>query len=148
MTSTGRRAALMVAGLLALLVAFQVALAAGAPLGRAAWGGKHATLPIGLRLATVVAVAIYTAGGLVVLRRAGYRIGLLSPTAARRGTWLFATVLGLSALTNLASHSGWERFLMAPMALVLAALATVVAVTGRTSGSDSDQGKRRVGGKV
>jgi hypothetical protein len=112
---------------LTALIAFQVALAAGARLGQAAWGGQHATLPPGLRIATIVPIAIYVLGALVVLRRAGYRAIRLSDKTARRGTWTFGVVLLLSALLNFASQSAWERFLMAPVALVLALLTFTVA---------------------
>lgn len=57
-----RVCAVTAAGILAALVAFQVALAAGARLGQAAWGGQHTTLPPGLRIATIVPIAIYLLG--------------------------------------------------------------------------------------
>jgi len=122
-----RRSALVIAGALALLVCFQIALALGAPLGRAAWGGKHTTLPTNLRIATVVPVAIYALGAVVVLQRAGYLISSLSHRVAHRSTWVFGAVLVLSALANAASSSDWERFLMAPVALALGLLTFVVA---------------------
>jgi hypothetical protein len=82
-------------------------------------------------VAAIVPVAIYALGMLVILRRAGYAVSLVSPTVARRGTWIFAVVMALSALVNLASDSGWERLLMAPVAAVLAVLSVAVARTGR-----------------
>ena len=70
---------------------------------------------------------MYVAGGLLILRCAGFRISRLSASAARRGTWGFGVILALSSLVNLASQSGWERLLMAPVSLVLAVLTFVVA---------------------
>ena len=122
-----RYCALAIVGLLAALIAFQIALAVGAPLGRAAWGGDHTTLPTSLRIATIFPVAIYALGAAVVLRRAGYRVAHISKTVAGRGTWAFGAVLVLSALVNFASRSDWEQFLMAPIALVLALLTLAVA---------------------
>ena len=53
--------AIVFAGLLGFLAAFQVALACGAPLGRFAWGGAHTRLPASLRIASVVSILIYGA---------------------------------------------------------------------------------------
>jgi hypothetical protein len=128
-----RPAAGIAAGMLASLITFQVALAAGASLGRAAWGGTHNTLPTSLRVATTVPIAIYALGALIPLRHAGYSVGRFSPTIARRGTLVFAVVLTLSALANFASHSQWERFRMGPTALTLAVLSIILARGGVTS---------------
>jgi hypothetical protein len=119
--------------MLAALIMFQIALAAGAPLGRAAWGGTNDTLPTSLRLATGVPISIYALGALTLLRHAGYSVGRFAPTRARRGTWVFAVAFSLSALANFASHSEWERFLMGPTALVLAALSVIIARGGVAS---------------
>jgi len=117
-----RRTALVVVGCACVLAAYQVALAAGAPLGRAAWGGDHSTLPDTLRIASVFPIVVYGLGSVVVLRRAGYRLAWVPPRVAHRGTVVFGVVLLLSALVNFASHSPWERFLMAPVALSLGLL--------------------------
>ena len=72
------------AGFLAI-AAFQAALALGAPLGRAAWGGIHARLPVKLRIASAFAVgARDTARRAVeVLRDEG-----LVVTIPQRGTYV------------------------------------------------------------
>jgi hypothetical protein len=41
------------------IAAFQAALALGAPLGRAAWGGAHMRLPTGLRIASALATVFW-----------------------------------------------------------------------------------------
>ncbi|MDI5982504.1 hypothetical protein [Amycolatopsis magusensis] len=57
---------------LAGVALFQLAIAAGAPVGRASWGGKHpGTLPARLRVISTVAVLIWGYSALVVLRRGG-----------------------------------------------------------------------------
>jgi hypothetical protein len=116
-------------GLLAL-AAFQVALAAGAPLGRAAWGGTHVQLPTGLRVASAVAAAVWVLAALIVLGRAGFSVSPLPLTFVRWGTWILVGVLVLGALMNFASPSTWERFLWGPAALILAVLCLVVARSG------------------
>jgi hypothetical protein len=75
-----RLAARIAAGMLAGLIIFQVALAAGAPLGHAAWGGAHPSLPTSLRLATAVPIASYALGAIMLLRHAGYSVGRFSPS--------------------------------------------------------------------
>lgn len=67
------------------IAVFQIALAAGAPLGRAAWGGSHfGTLPVGLRVGSGVAVAVWVFAAVVVLARAGATAGRASPTRHHR----------------------------------------------------------------
>jgi hypothetical protein len=113
------------------LALFELALAAGAPWGHAAWGGAHAELSTALRLGSAVGVVLWTAAALIVLGRAGFwghgrRLG----TLFRWGTWFLAAVSGFSALANLASQSRFEQLIFAPLGLVLAVLCTVVARGG------------------
>jgi hypothetical protein len=112
------------------LAIFQVALALGAPLGHAAWGGTRETLPSGLRVGSAVSVLFYVAAIGVVLRRAGIHVPWITSGAARIGTWVLVVLLPLSALGNIASQSGWERYLMAPLALILSAMCYLVARGG------------------
>ena len=123
------------AGLLAALgfvgiAAFQVALAVGAPLGRAAWGGAHEVLPTSLRIASAVAVGIWLLAALVVAARAGASIVPLPAGVANWGTWLVAGLLLVGAVMNVASSSPWERFGWAPLALLLAGLCLIIAFNG------------------
>ncbi|GGM67895.1 hypothetical protein ACFFX1_46680 [Dactylosporangium sucinum] len=111
-----------------IIALFQLALAAGAPLGRAAWGGGHAgQLPANLRVASLVALLIWAAAALVVLRRAGLAATALPAGVGTWGTWVLAGLLTLGALMNLASSSPWERFVWAPWAATLAALCFLLA---------------------
>jgi hypothetical protein len=117
----------VVAAILAVLCVFQFLLVAGAPFGQAAFGGAHTTLPTTLRMASLITILIYALGGCVVLRRSGFRVAWIPMTVARPGTLAATVILGLSALTNFASQSAWERFLNAPISLVLAFLCFIVA---------------------
>jgi hypothetical protein len=121
------RAAIAAAAGFIGLAAFELALALGAPLGRAAMGGTHTYLPTGLRIVSAVAAVFWPLAALVVLRRGGYRVPLISPRIARAGTWILVGLLSLGVLMNLASASNWERFLQAPIAAILATLCLVVA---------------------
>lgn len=110
-----------------VIAAFQLALALGAPLGPAAWGGTHVQLPPGLRVASAIAVGLWVLAALIVLGRAGPQVSPLPAGFARWGTWILVGVLPLGAIMNFASPSGWERFLWGPFALLLAGLCLVVA---------------------
>jgi hypothetical protein len=114
------------------LVIFQIALAAGAPLGKAAWGGTHAHLTTGARVGSGVSVFVFIAAALLVLGCAG--IGPLREhaMASRRGTWFFAAVFALEAVANFGSHSRYENAIMGPLSVLLAVLCIVVARSTRT----------------
>ena len=112
---------------------FEVALALGAPLGRAAWGGIHAELPTGLRIASGGAAVFWILAALVVLGGAGYRVSPVSYRVSRYGTRVLVGLLALGTLMNAASASNWERFLQAPIAFLLALLCLVVARGGAGS---------------
>jgi hypothetical protein len=112
------------------IAAFQVALAAGAPLGQAAWGGAHdGQLPTSLRVASAVAVGVWVLAALIVLGRAGFEAKPLPPTVLRLGPWILVCVCLIGALMNFLSPSAWERFLWAPFTLALAWLCLFVART-------------------
>lgn len=111
----------------ALLVVFQVALAVGAPWGRLAWGGQHAgVLPRRLRVASALSVLIYGFLASVVLDRAG-NIALYPEAVSRVAAWVIFGYLVIGVIMNAASRSRLERFVMTPVALVLAVSALLVA---------------------
>jgi hypothetical protein len=114
------------------LAGFELALALGAPLGRAATGGTHTYLPAGLRIASGLLTIFWALAALLILRRAGYRVPVFSARVARAGTWALGVLLTLGVLMNLASSSDWERSLQAPIAAVMAALRFRAARSGHT----------------
>jgi hypothetical protein len=118
-------AAVVVAG----LAVYQVLLSVGLPVGRAAFGGAHRILPLTLRAASGVAAIIFLVAFYVVLARGG----VIGPTHrssfVRDGTWILVVIFGASAVTNTLSKSPWERFLMAPLGLVLTACCLTLAVS-------------------
>jgi hypothetical protein len=128
---TRTAAALAAAGFL-LIAAFQAALALGAPLGQAAWGGQQARLPTRFRIGSAVAVAIWIFAALILLGRAGFEISPLPQAVERWGTWILVGLLSVGALMNLASSSRWERYIWGPLAVALASLTLVVALNARS----------------
>ena len=125
----------------AALMIFQAALAAGAPLGAAAWGGADAHLATGQRVGSAVSVLIYLAAIVIVRGRAAGRV----ERRHRWGTWALVAVFALATAANVASDSSWESHLMAPVALVLCGLCVVVA---RTPDRDAPGEQERRGAAV
>jgi hypothetical protein len=96
------------------LVGFQLALAAGAPLGRLAWSGRHdGTLPAGLRAASAVSALVW-AGALGAAATTDR-----SPLLSRVRT-AYAVVAGAGTVLNAASPSRPERLLWTPVAASIA----------------------------
>ncbi|MGY1839610.1 MULTISPECIES: hypothetical protein [unclassified Modestobacter] len=113
--------------LLAGLAVFQVALVAGAPLGRFAWGGQHVVLPTGLRIGSAVSIAVYGVIALVVLQAAG-AFDVVPRPVADVGIWVLTGYFTLGVLMNAASRSRPERLVMTPVALALAVVCLVLAL--------------------
>jgi hypothetical protein len=122
------------AGLL-VIAGFQVALALGAPLGRAAWGGRTDRLPARLRVASAVAAVLWVVAAVVVLDHAGIGPGLVPPSVTSWAIWLLAGLLAVGAVVNLASSSRWERFGWAPISALLAIGCGALAAGGPPAGS-------------
>ena len=122
-------AAVLAAGGFALIAGFQLLLALGAPLGRAAWGGAVARIPSRLRIASAVAVVVWAVAAVIILGRAGVLDVPLPQVVLDIGAWALVVLSGLGALVNFASSSPWERFGWGPLALALALLSLVVATS-------------------
>lgn len=119
------------------IAAFELALALGAPLGRAAWGGSYRQLPPGLRIASGVAAGVWVLASAVVLGRVGIRVVPLSDALVRRGTWILFGVSVVAAIVNFASPSNWERYTWGPVSAVLAVLCFLVARSGVDEGTSA-----------
>ena len=127
------RAAAVAASLGFLAIAsFQAALALGAPLGRAAWGGTRTDLPVSLRIASGVAIAAWLFAASIVLGRVGIDVVPLPADFLRWGAWVLVGILAIGALMNFASQSPWERFLWGPVGVVLALLTLAIARSPRS----------------
>ncbi|MEU0479161.1 hypothetical protein ABZ260_08270 [Streptosporangium sp. NPDC006013] len=114
--------------LLAVLAALQIALAAGAPLGRFVWGGQHDVLPRNLRIGSVVAVLIYAVFALFLLSKAGL-VSIIGEPLLTIGMWVIVVYLALGSVLNLLSRSKFERLVMTPTALLLGVVFLVVTLT-------------------
>lgn len=99
-----------------------MALVAGAPLGRFAWGGQHEVLPRKLRIGSVVSIVLYGVFGYTALAEAGLVPVLISEGFTEVFMWVLTAYFALGVAMNAISRSKPERFVMTPVALVLAVL--------------------------
>lgn len=103
-------------------------MALGAPLGRAAWGGRNeAVLPTPLRIASgLAAIVVYPFIALYVLASADLIDLEWLPTGAM-GMWVLTGFFTLGTVANLASRSNIER-VWAPVSLAIAVCCAIVAI--------------------
>lgn len=120
-------AALVVIVLLAGLTVFQIALIAGAPIARFAWGGQHDVLPARLRVGSATSIVLYVLFAIVVLDRAGF-VSVLPSAVAEIGTWVLVAYFTLGIVLNGISRSRPERFTMTPICALLAVGCLLVAI--------------------
>ena len=88
--TTTNVAATIATVVLVLLICFQVLLALGVPVGKAAWGGEHRILPTNLRWSSLAAVFILGLAAWMVLARAGLVPPGADLLAIKIVTWVFA----------------------------------------------------------
>ena len=123
-----RVAALLYAVMAAGVVAFQIALAAGAPWGAYAMGGASpGQFPPALRIAALVQAALIVGMAAIVLSRAGLILAGWS-RVSRWLVWVVVAVTAVSLVLNLITPSAGEQALWAPVLLLLLASSLVVAI--------------------
>lgn len=122
-------AAILATIVLGMVMVLQVLLAAGFPLGQAAWRGQYRVLPQALRWASLATVGVLGLAVWVVLARAG----LVAPGAGsgvgQVATWVFAAFFALNTIGNIASRSRVERYGMTPVTVLLVICFIVVALS-------------------
>lgn len=112
---------IVLVGMLWVLVTFQIALALGAPLGEAAWGGKHKNvLPRNLRIGSLFAAASLLFMSLVVLS-ASSSVNLYPESFTTVVLWVMAIYFAIGIVMNALSRSKVER-IWAPYSAILCIL--------------------------
>ena len=111
------------------VIAFQIALALGAPWGAYAMGGAFpGQFPPELRIAAVVQAVILGLLALVVLARAGIAMSIWS-RSSRWLIWVVVVFSTLSLVLNLITPSAGERAIWAPVALIMLVSSVTVAIS-------------------
>jgi hypothetical protein len=124
-------AAAVAAVLIAAVAAFQVALAAGLPLGEATMGGRASTVDGVLkppyRAIALVSAVVLVLAAWIVLGRAGTVPVFLGGQALGWAAWVVAGFMALNTVTNLSGRHPLERRGMASITLLGALLVGYVA---------------------
>jgi hypothetical protein len=110
-----------------VIAAFQLVLALGAPLGRAAYGGRSSELSPAFRRTSAGAVVIWLLAAVLILGAGGVVAVPLPDVVLDIGAWVLVVLSVLGTIVNLASSSPWERFGWAPFSATLAVLSFIVA---------------------
>jgi hypothetical protein len=132
MTLRPRVAAALVFGTVtSAVVAFQIALACGAPWGDIAMGGvSPGVLPPALRAAAIVQAVLLGTMILVVLARAGIAVPSWSRWSARL-IWVVVAFAAVSTVLNAITPSDDERIVWLPVAIVMLISSVIVAFAPR-----------------
>lgn len=121
--------ALVAVVLLLALVGFQVALAAGVPWGKAAYGGASATLTPRLRVASGVAAVIWTLVAWFFLSLAVPALpGPVPDSWQIVVLWVLVGLFAIATAMNAISRSRIERAIWTPVSAVLLACALIVVL--------------------
>ncbi len=121
-------AAIVFAAVATGVVAFQLALAMGAPWGAYAMGGSiPGRFPTPLRIAAVVQAVAIGFLALAVLSVAGLAVPDLAANLPWLA-WVAVVISGLAVILNSISRSAGERRLWVPVAVVMLLSSLVVAL--------------------
>jgi hypothetical protein len=111
------------------VVAFQVALALGAPWGAYAMGGAiPGPFPARLRVAAAVQAALLALTIAIVASRAGLALATWSDAAGWL-VWVVVAIAALALVLNSISRSAGERRIWVPVTVVMLACSLTVALT-------------------
>lgn len=120
-------AAILAVALLGILMIFHAALALGAPLGSAAWGGRHpGVLPARFRAANAVAALIIYPGIITIVLDSASHIDVEWLPASTGTMWFLAAIFTVGTIANLMSQSQPER-MWAPVSAAVAICCAVIA---------------------
>ncbi len=123
-------AAFAYAALTAVVIAFLLALACGAPWGELTMGGKYrGRLPVAMRVACLLQGAVLALLAVIVWCSAGMAGPDLQPQA-QGWIWWVVAFCAVSVALNLATPSPRERKLWAPVAGALLLASVIVAIQG------------------
>ncbi len=127
--SIAQLAALLYAGLIAVVCGFQVALACGAPWGEFAMGGRFpGRLPPAMRVLALVQIALLCVLAAIVLSRSGLAFERWQDTSLR-AVWAVVAIGALSMVANLATPSRRERMVWGPVTVVMLVASLIVALS-------------------
>ncbi|CAM4378611.1 hypothetical protein L1N85_25675 [Paenibacillus alkaliterrae] len=114
--------------LIAIVILFQIALAAGMPWGSYAMGGKFpGKFPPTMRIAALIQVIILSLIASIVLIKSG----LIFPdwsSFTEAAIWFVVAFSVIATLLNVITRSVWERRIWAPVCLLMLITSIIVAI--------------------
>lgn len=127
-------ASLVAAVLIAVVAAFQIALALGLPLGEAVFGGRAPTQDGVLTgrfrgLAVVQALILLTIAWVLLARTGLVTVPFLSGDALGWLTWVIVAFMALNTVANFAAPHPVEKWLMGSVTLSAFALGLFIALS-------------------
>lgn len=122
-----QQAAKLITVILSLVLIFQLLLVIGLPLGNAAFGGQHRTLPAEFRIASSVSTLLYLLIIFILRARAGLESPIKNQKLIRYGSWVAVGIFTLGFILNAISESRWENFIWAPVLLISIYLSWLIA---------------------
>lgn len=120
--------AIIFAVLTGIVILFQLSLAAGAPWGDYAMGGKYpGKFPPSMRAAALVQVLILAFIASIALSKSG----LILPdwdSFAQSAIWFVVAFSVIATVLNLITRSVWERRIWAPVSVLMLITSILVAI--------------------
>jgi hypothetical protein len=120
-------AAYLYSSLIAIVVAFQLALAIGMPWGEMAMGGKFpGRFPVKMRIAALVQILMLLSFALIVLTRASLALAEYFEFSTY-AIWVVVLFSFVGAVLNTITPSKKERILWCPVSIFLLVCSIIVA---------------------
>lgn len=136
-----RIAGIVVTAVFFCISSFQAALALGAPLGKAAWGGASSEISRNLRCGSAMAVFVWMWAAGVVYQRAGFGDLNMSDALVKKAMWVLAYLMCVGCALNFASRSSIERWIWGPTTLVLAVGCFILACSNTVESHNVGEGE-------
>ncbi|WP_454191289.1 hypothetical protein [Paenibacillus sp. Marseille-Q7038] len=119
--------AIVFSSLIAIVILFQLALAAGIPWGSYAMGGKYpGKYPPIMRIAALFQVLILALLAVIVLSKSGITLPRSYPFA-NSAIWFVVVFSTVATILNMLTRSKWERRIWAPVSILLLITSITVA---------------------
>lgn len=122
-------AATVLSAIAAIVSAFQIALASGAPWGEWAFGGQNpGVLPKRLRISSGLSLVVYALQIVHFGSRAGWWMPIAGEPVASVLDWIFVAFFALGTVINGISRSRKERYVWTPVVAISLACALWIAL--------------------
>ena len=116
-----------------VVIIYQLLIVLGVVPITMAWGGRQDELTLGLRMASIAAMAILILFAMIIRWRAGLMESREISLVIKILAWVVTAYMALNTLGNLTSQSLGEKILLTPLTLILLVTCLLVAAS-KTAG--------------